>query len=65
MLTVVGFSVIETTVVTPWLAGLANPQAFTVEEILAHTYFTLVAALFVPFLAVRFLQSLGRSTARE
>lgn len=60
VLTVVGFSVIETTVVTPWLAGLANPQAYAIE-VLAHTYFTMIAALFIPFLAVRFLQGIRLS----
>jgi hypothetical protein len=36
--------------------GLANLQARVGEEILAHTYFGLVSAVFLPFLAIRLLQ---------
>lgn len=63
VVTVVGLSAMETTVVAAWIAGLPNPQPYTTEEILAHTYFTLISALFFPFLAVRLLQNfrLGRS----
>jgi hypothetical protein len=57
VLTVVGLTVIETKVLGPWIIGLPNPQPHVTEEILAHTYFTLMSALFFPFLAVRFLQS--------
>lgn len=33
-----------------------NVQARVVEEILAHTYFTLVSAVFLPFLVIRLMQ---------
>jgi hypothetical protein len=54
---VVGLSAIESGVLASWIAGLPNPQAYTTEEILAHTYFTLMLALFLPFLAVRFIHN--------
>ena len=37
---------------------LANLQGQVAEEILAHTYLSLVAAVFLPFLALRILQQL-------
>jgi hypothetical protein len=57
VVTVVGLTAIETKVLVPWIIGLPNPQPHITEEILAHTYFTLMSALFLPFLAVRFLQN--------
>ena len=56
VVTVVGLTVIETKVIGSWIIGLPNPQPRLTEEILAHTYFTLMSSLFFPFLAVRFLQ---------
>jgi hypothetical protein len=64
VLTVVGLAAIEAKVVSPWIVGLANPQAHVAEEILAHTYFTLMSALFLPFLTVRLFQS-ARLRAKE
>jgi hypothetical protein len=65
VVTVVGLSAIETTVVAAWIPGLPNPQLYTTEEILAHTYFTLISALFFPFLAVRLLQNFKRGRSKD
>ena len=62
---VVGLTAIESRVIGASIAGLADPQARVVEEILAHTYCTLMFALFIPFLGVRFCQNLGTGLSRN
>jgi hypothetical protein len=45
--------------------GLPNLQARVGEEILAHTYFGLVSAVFLPFLVIRLLQQVKATSSRS
>jgi hypothetical protein len=57
LLVVGGLSLLLRSAVSHTLsAGMPNLQARVGEEILAHTYLGLVAAVFLPFLVIRLLQ---------
>ncbi len=64
---VVGLTFVLQGAVAQTLSGdLPNLQARVGEEILAHTYLGLVSAVFLPFVAIRFLQQLtDRSSSRR
>lgn len=57
LLVVGGLSLLLQSAVSHTLAlDMSNLQSRVNEEILAHTYFGIVSAIFVPFLVIRFLQ---------
>jgi len=60
---IVGFSFLEhAAVLRTELQLLPQPALREREEILAHTYFALIAAIFIPFLLVRLTQNFKRKS---
>ncbi len=53
---VVGLSVVFEKAVSDIAVNYTNASARIAEETLAHTYFTIVAAIFLPFLLIRLVQ---------
>lgn len=61
VLVLVGLNFWLQATITHTLSGyVPNAAARVEEEILAHTYFSLVAAIFTPFLIIRFGQQFGQ-----
>jgi uncharacterized membrane protein len=60
----VGLSFLLQGAIAHTLSGtIPNAQARVDEEILAHTYFALIAAIFMPFLLIRFAQQMKKTNS--
>ncbi len=60
---IVGLRILFETAVSHALVGyFSNASDRVAEEILAHTYFTMVAAVFLPFLLIRLMQQFQART---
>jgi len=61
--TVVGFSVLlDAAILHEQSKLIPNSQALVNEEILAHTYWGLISGIFLPYLVIRFTQTLNFQT---
>jgi uncharacterized membrane protein len=54
---------LQRTILQTFTGDIANAAGRVNEEILAHTYFTLIAGIFAPFLIIRLAQQFRKSDA--
>jgi len=55
--------VLQATIVHTFSSSVPNASLRVDEEILAHTYFSMIAAIFAPFLIIRLTQQLKKTDA--